>query len=150
MADLRFRQAVSAVACAAATAQTLIQFKAPTNQRVVIREISISFAGTTNTDAPALVQLMRQTTAGTASTSTTLVPIDDDLTETIQTVSNITYTVEPTYGGIIAAWYVHQQTGIVVPLSTIRPIVIKGGGRVGLVVTAGATVNASAYIEADE
>ena len=149
MADLRFRQVVTNVSCTGAAAQTLIQLKAPTNQRMVIREIGVSFAGTTNTDAPALVRLMRQTTAGTSSTGTPAV-IDDDLTETLQTVANITYTVEPTYGAVLASWYVHQQTGIIVPLSTIRPIVIKGGGRVGLVVTAGATVSASAYIEADE
>lgn len=149
MADLRFRQTFSAVSCTAATVKTVAQVKAPTNQRVVIREISISFQGTTNTDAPALVQLLRQTTAGTM-TAGTPVAVDDDNTETIQSTTQYNATVEPTAGNILAEWYVHQQTGIIVPLSTIKPICIKGGGRIGLRVTAGATVSSAGYLECEE
>lgn len=148
MADLRFRQVVTNVS-SGTTALTLIQFLAPTNQRVVIREVGISFAGTSNTNAPVLVQLMRQTTAGTKSAGSP-VPVDSDTAETIQTAASITYTVEPTYGAILASWYVHPQTGIVIPMSTIRPPVIAGAGRVGFVVTAANTVSVSAYLEAEE
>jgi hypothetical protein len=72
---------------------------------------------------------------------------DDSLPETIQSTSRITVTVEPTTGVSDGDWYVHPQTGVVIPL---KNIVIKGGGRLGLIVTAAVSVNASAYLECEE
>jgi hypothetical protein len=148
MADLVAVQQVTNVSIGTSQV-TLIQIKAPTNQRVKITEISVSFAGTTNTNAPIQVQGMIQTTAGTASAGTPK-PTDGDVQETIQTSTQITFTGEPTYSSILRSWYVHPQTGIVVPLSLKKPIVLKGGTYFGLVVLAANAVAGSAYIEFEE
>ena len=148
MADLVAVQRVSLVA-SGTSAQTYIQLNAPTNQRVKLKEVGISFAGTVNTNAPVNVQLVIQTTAGTASAGTP-VATDGDVAETIQATTRVTFTAEPTYAGVLREWNVHPQTGIIVPLPLAKPPVLKGGTRVGLVVTAGVTVNASAYIEWEE
>jgi hypothetical protein len=148
MADLAAIQQVTNVSIGTSQV-TLVQIKAPTNQRVKITEISISFAGTTNTNAPVQVQGMIQTTAGTASAGTPK-PIDGDIQETIQTTTQITFTAEPTYSNILRTWYVHPQTGITIPLSLIKPIVLKGGTYFGLVVLAANAVAGSAYIAFEE
>ena len=149
MADLRAVQSVSAVSLSAAAAQTLIQLLAPTNQRVKLCEIGISFNGTVNTAVPVLVQLMLQTTAGTRTTGSPITEDGDDA-ETIQTVTGITFTVEPTYSSILRQWYVHPQTGAVLPLPIQRPITVKGAQRIALVANAPAAVSGSAYIEFEE
>jgi len=149
MADLRFRQIVTGVTLAGTTEQTLIQLLAPTNQRVKLTELSVSFKGTSNTDAPVQVRLMVQTSAGTASSGTPAL-IDADMAETIQTASRITFTVEPSYSTVIGTWQVHPQTGLILPMSTIKPPVIKGGTRMALVALAPTTVTCSAYLECEE
>src|SRR6185369_17836172 len=121
-------QIVTGVTLAGTTEQTLIQLLAPTNQRVKLTELSVSFKGTSNTDAPVQVRLMVQTSAGTASSGTPAL-IDADMAETIQTASRITFTVEPSYSTVIGTWQVHPQTGLILPMSTIKPPVIKGGTR---------------------
>lgn len=150
MADLRFRQIVTGVSLVGAAEQTLIQLLAPTNQRVKLTEMSVSFKGTSNTDAPVQVRLVVQTAAGTASAGT-LSLIDADIGETIQTASRITFTVEPSSpGAVIGTWQVHPQTGLIIPFSTIRPPIIKGGTRLALVALAPTTVTCSAYMECEE
>lgn len=130
---------------ASGTAQkTLLQITAPANQRVRIRELSVSFQGVSNTAAPVNVLLMIQT-GGTASTGT-LAPLDGDIAETIQTAGKITFTVEPAYSTVLGEYNVHPQTGIVIPLD----ITLKGGQIAGITVLAGATVPVSAYLKIEE
>jgi hypothetical protein len=148
MADL-VAVARSGAVSISTSALTLIQIKAPGNQRVKITQISVNFQGTVNTNAPVLVQCMIQTTAGTAS-STTPLPTDGDVQETIQTTAQKTFTVEPTYSSILREWYVHPQTSVLAPESLKKPIVLKGGQYFGITVTAGVAVTGSAYIEFEE
>ena len=63
------------VALVAATAKTVLQLATPSTRRAKIKEITVSFKGVTSSDVPVLIRLQRQTTAGTA-TSTTPVPED--------------------------------------------------------------------------
>lgn len=127
------------------SAITLLQIVAATNTRVVVRSISVSFAGTSPTAAPILVDVLRQTTAGTM-TSLTIVKEPNLGSETLQTSAQHTATVEPTAGDVVAREYVHPQTGVIFS----EPIVVLGGTRLGVRVTAAASTSAVVRVEFEE
>lgn len=132
--------------------KTLVQLVAPTNQKVVVKEISISFNGVSNTATPILVEVVRQTSAGTITNTTTLRKSDPDNQETIQSTCKDTATAEPTDSGDVPLQeYVHPQTGFLWADDSNPPkIMINGGGRLGIRVTAAASVSASVRIMAEE
>src|SRR5687768_9105276 len=103
--------------------KTLLQVVAPTNQRVKIKEIGIGFHGISNTAEPILIQLMRQSTAGTMS-ALTLVKEDDTTPESIQSTAQHTATVEPTAGDVIRTWTIHPQTSMVYQLPLGDEIIV--------------------------
>lgn len=118
---------------------THLQVVAPTNQRVQIYEISVSFNGVDATDTQALVEVLRQTDAGTASAGT-LVKMDSGTNETLQTTAQITFTVEPTPGDIILREWVHLQGGY-----TWRGVItVPGGTRLAVRTTT--TTDAAACV----
>lgn len=132
---------------------TMVQLLAATNQRVAMREMSCSFNGVSNTATPILVEVVRQTSAGTMTNTTTLRKVDPDLSETIQTTCHDTATVEPTDSGDVPiAEYVHPQTGFLWQPGSmgVDEIIIPGGGRLGLRVTAGTSVNANVRLKGEE
>lgn len=129
--------------------KTLLQLLAATNHAIEIIEIGIGFHGTSNTGEPILVNFMKQTTAGTM-TALTLVKGDDSVADSFDTSASHTATAEPTAGDVLRSWPVHPQTGLVWQAHDKAPIVIKQGDRGGLTVTAGASVNADAYIVFEE
>jgi hypothetical protein len=133
---------VTGVALAAATAKTLLQLVAPTNQRLALLELCVSFAGVSNTDQPVLVELLYQSTAGTSSA---LTPVQETPvgTETLQATALQTFTAEPTTGGIVRRWTVHPQSGLVLPM--MPELRIGGGQRLGLRCTAAQIQSATAY-----
>lgn len=131
--------------------KTLLQLTAPTNQKVAIKEISISFDGVSNTATPILVEVVRQTSAGTITNTTTLRKIDPDMQETIQTACKDTATAEPTDSGDVPMQeLVHPQTGFLWQAPFGGELMINGGGRLGIRVTAGTSVNASVRVVAEE
>ena len=121
--------------------KTLIQLVAAANHRTLVKEFSIAFDGTSNTAAPILVEVARQTTAGTM-TSLTPVKIDADADETLQTTAQHTATAEPTEGDVIMRENVHPQGGYTWQAPFGGELVVNGGDRLGIAVTAAATVNA--------
>ena len=134
--------------------KTLLQLVTPANQCVVIKEVSISFAGTSPTAAPIEVNLVWQTSAGTM---TALTPLNETLGsgETIQCTAQRDATAEPTTTNVIRTWYVHPQLGLLwVPTMPWDEIIIRPGGsarRMGLmVITPGASVSTTAYIRFEE
>lgn len=129
--------------------KTLLQLLAAANHAIEIIEVGIGFHGTTNTAEPILVKLSKQTTAGTM-TALTLVKADDAVADAFDTSAQHTATVEPTAGDDLRAWTVHPQTGLVWQAHDKAPVIIKQGDRVGLTVTAAASVNADAYIVFEE
>ena len=139
----------SEVALAAATAKTVVQLTAPSNQRVKILGWGVYFDGTSTTAEPAQVTLSRQSTAGTM-TSLTPVPLDDSLAETLQTTAQHTATVEPTTGAAIDMAEVHPQGGYEVIYPQGQERLVGGGDRVGLVCTAPANVNVRAKLIFEE
>lgn len=134
---------------AAATAETIIQLVAPANHRLKILEWGIFFDGTSSTAEPVQVELLRQSTAGTAS-ALTIVKWDDSYDETLQATAQQDFTAEPTAGDILEIKEIHPQTGYekIYPLG--QEMIVKGGGRIGLRATAPATVNCRAYIKYEE
>lgn len=148
MAGVGFKATKSAIATGSSL-KTLVQIVAAANHAVKISEISISFAGTSNTATPILVQISRQTTAGTM-TSLTPVKDPDDSGETLQTTAQHTATSEPTTTDVLMEEYVHPQTGYCWQAPFGKEIKIGGGDRLGIRVTAAADVNATARVVGEE
>jgi len=129
--------------------KTLIQLIAADNHAVAVIEFGVSFDGTSNTDTPILVQLIRQTDAGTMS-SLTPVKADDSNGDTLDTSAQHTATAEPTSGDILESYRVHPQTGIVKAFNRDTELIVGAGDRLGLVVTAAVSVTAEAFIKFEE
>lgn len=140
MAGNRFK-AVTGQITTGTSAKTLLQIVAATNQKVLIDEISISFNGVSNTAEPIKVDVLRQTTAGTMS-ALTMVKDPDDWAETMQTTAQHTSTSEPTAGDVLMSEHVHPQQGWTWQAPFGRAIAIGGGDRLGIRVTAAASVSA--------
>jgi hypothetical protein len=129
--------------------KTLLQLVAATNHAIAIIELGISFHGTSNTAEPILCQLMRQTTAGTMSAASVRAA-DDSIGDTFDTTGQHTATAEPTASDVLRAWSVHPQTGLVWQAHDLAPVIVGAGDRIGLTVTAGASVNADCYLVFEE
>jgi len=129
-------------ALAAATAKTLIQYVPPANQDGMILSFSVEFRGDANSEVPHLVELYRQSTAGTSSANTPQ-PLDDGWSGTLQSTARDTITVEPTTGVRVGAWYVHPQAGIIKEYAR-GDLMVVGGARLGLRVTTDSGVTAVA------
>lgn len=149
MAGVGLKATKSAVA-SGTSVKTIIQGVAASNHRVLLKGWSIKFDGVTASAVPVLVELLRQSTAGTMS-SLTPVKLNDSDDETLQTTFQHTATVEPTAGDILESHYIHPQGGsfdVYYPAGSEPPI--KGGGRIGIRVTAAVTVNVSATMSCEE
>lgn len=130
-------------------AKTLLQLVAASNHRIALLGFSISFDGVASDAAPIQVDILRQTTAGTMSSAT---PVKEDpgCDETIQTTAQKNATAEPTAGDVLRRYQVHPQVGIEIKFGADEEIIIPGGGRLGLRVTAAATVNALGHMTFEE
>ena len=144
MAGIHISAVTAAITLTSATAKTILQLVAATNQRVVVNGFSVSFAGNSGTAVPVKVRILRQTTAGTMSSLTpkALQPI----TETIQTTAQHTATAEPTAGDVLRTFHIHPQTGGFPPFRCEIP----GGGRLGMECTAPAGVDVIGEFMAEE
>jgi hypothetical protein len=148
MAGCRFRGTVSGVSTGTSL-KTILQIVAASNHAVMIDEISVSFQGTSNTASPILVKVARNTSAGTMS-ALTLAKDPDDWGETMQTTAQHTATAEPTEGTVILEEYVHPQTGYTWQAPHGKAIKIGGGDRLGISVTAGASVSCAVRCTGEE
>ncbi len=149
MAGVRFR-AVSAQISTGTSVKTLVQIVAASNHRTLVDEIHIAFEGTTSTDAPIFVRILKQTTAGTMSSLTLVKKCAGD-DETLQTTALHTATVEPTAGDVYFSTFVHPQGGrLSLVLPREKAFQIVGGQRLGVEVTASAAVDALVTIEGEE
>jgi hypothetical protein len=140
------------VSLTAATAKTALQIVAASNHRVKVTGFAIFFKGTSATDTPVKYRILRQTTAGTMTAGTAgthLSKNNDADDETVQTTVQHTATAEPTAGDVLEFGEIHPQTGArwFYPLG--QEIIIKGGGRVGVELTAaqGQTVVVTADLD---
>ena len=155
MARLTGNCSINATALVAATAQTMIQMVAPTNQRGAVNGVKVSFDGTNSANTPATVKVARNTTAGTAS-NTAVAPIKrnepNGVSETLQFTYQTVFTVEPTLGVIVDTFLLAVFGGTFAqayaPYSS--EIMIPGGTRLGFQVTAAQVVNTSVSVDYEE
>lgn len=150
MAGVGFSAVTGEVATGSGSAKTLIQVVAASNHALEIDKIEISFDGTSSTAEPIKVDILRQTTAGTMSSLTPVKYPADDYDETLQVTAQHTATVEPTAGDIIDSFEVHPQLGKETIYAYAEKIKVGGGDRLGVRVTAGASVNAIVTIKGKE
>jgi hypothetical protein len=138
------------VALSAATAKTVIQVIAASNHRGKILGFAVSFDGITPTAEPVVVELLRQTTAGTVTSLTGVLVAPSGADETIQTTGGYNATAEPTAGDVLRRIEVHPQSGYEVLFPFGQEPTIPGGGRVGIRCTAPAAVNVVGSITIEE
>lgn len=124
--------------------QTVLQIQAPSNQRIAINEWQLSLQGTDSSHAPVKVQVVRQTDAGSGSSSVTPVKINSADDETPQATVIRNPTGEPTTTDIIDEVFVPPNGGIYTwgPGNT-GSLIVKGAERIGFRIVAG---NANDYV----
>lgn len=138
--------------------KTLIQLLAATNVRFVVDEWSLSFNGTSNTTAPFLTEVLRQTSAGTGLNAITLAKKNPSDQETLQTsgqygILAAVNTVEPTDAGqaaIMHSEFIHPQQGYAWRARAGLELVGQGATRMGIRTTAGTSYNAAGYLSCTE
>lgn len=129
------------VAMVAATPKTVLQIKAPANQRVILSMLSITGkqpAG--GTDTPVKVRLTRSTAnfgTGTGATPGKNNPSDP---ETIQSVVASNFSVEPTSPTDTGLWWeVQPQSGMISFYPPDLRVEIPGGQSINVEITSVAT-----------
>lgn len=146
MAGKKFRITNTAIALVAAVAKTLIQVLAGANNKTVIPHIEISFDGAA-ADGPALVTVLRQTTApGTPGTAPTVVEMPNGDVGTLQVAASTGGGTEPTASDVYWRNYLTPSGRHVIP----GPFEIVGADRLGVTVTAQVGVNAGCTIPGEE
>jgi len=138
-----------AIVVAAATAETLLQIVAPTNIRVVLIGYGIGGTGTSNTETPGIVNVQRQTSAGTSSAQTPL-QLQDTITEALQSTGRDLFTVEPSLGDLLRRHTVHPQAALDLRDSFSREIILGSAGRLGISVTYAQAQTLEAYMDFEE
>jgi hypothetical protein len=152
MAGLKLFVNSGEVAFVAATAKTALQIKAPTNQRLLLKQVRIMGkqpAG--GTDTPVKVRLTRSTAnfgTGTADTPGKLNPSNG---ETVQSTAASNFTVEPTSPTDSGLWWeVQPQTGVIEFEPITDPIEIPGGQSIQCEITSVATPTLLVTFEYEE
>lgn len=133
------------VALVASTAKTVLQLVAPTNQRLFVFRWGIFFDSVA-AGAGVLVKLVRQTSAGTA-TSVTLVRLGPIAgSETLQSTAFYNASAEPTTTDTLDI----VQGAIDVFRPQGNELIVPGGGRIAILCTANVAVNCVAKFEYNE
>lgn len=149
MADLQFTLRGAEIAAVAATAKTICRVSAPANQRLKLLGWGVYFDGTSSSNQPVVVQLVRPTSDGTMSAAT-LIKKDSGQGETIQSSGAVNATAEPSIGDIIQDVNIHPQSGYEKTYGLGQEVIVPGGGRLGIRVTAPETVNVIPYMDFEE
>lgn len=98
------------VTLTASSTKTQLAYQAGADHSALLKKVGISFDGVTATDPVLRVDLLRQTTAGTATTGS-LVPIDGNAEAGIGVVKH-SHSAEPTAGDILDSWYITPAGGL--------------------------------------
>ena len=136
----------SAVSVAAGTTQTLVQaVAADANTPLTVVQMSVSFKDPTSSDTEVLVEMLRQSTAGTSS-ALTPVTYREQSSASARFTALQTFTAEPTAGNILDSWYVLPYGGLFViqyPLEREPTCTTRVGVRITTVASQAQTVSAS-------
>jgi hypothetical protein len=141
MAGVLFHGNSGEVALVAATAKTVYQIKAASNQRVLVvalRLLGKQPAG--GTDTPIKVRMTRSTANFGTGTAVTLGKNDPGDAETLQTTAAANFTVEPTSPTDSGLWWeIQPQSGVIEFLPPGLEIKIPGGQAVNFECTSTGT-----------
>lgn len=151
MALLRFNVNSGETTLVANTPKTILQIKAPANQRVLIRALRFfgkQAAG--GTDVPCKVRMTRSTAAFGTSSAATIGKVNPGDPETIQSTAFATFTAEPTSTDAGLWWELQPQTGVEEFLPDNRPIMIPGGQSVQFEATSSGTPVLNFQAECEE
>lgn len=110
---------------------TVLQVLAPANHRVKLKKFSLGFRGTTVTNAPLTVQLVKQSTAGAGGSSVTPRNVNA-VAETVQSTAISGPTTEPTLTEVWESWTIHPQLNGGFQLPMCEEYIVPGSGRVAL------------------
>ena len=152
MAGVKWTAVPTAAFATGTSRKTILQVLAASNHRALVKEWGISFAGVTNTAVPILVELVVQSTAGSSGDSLTVQKrnTSDDETLQITALSNIDGSTAPTDTRVVWVGYVHPQGGRDWQAPWGEEWPVKGGERLGVVVTAVEDVNVVPYMHGEE
>lgn len=143
---------VTAEAVSASAVETIIQLVASTSKPIRLSRWGISFNGTSVTDQPVRVELMRLTSDGTSSL---FVPKKmDPNSEASLAAARTAHTAEPAPADVLEVHYVTPAGGNLIEVYSPgypdeRPIVAPNG-RIGIRVLAVNAVNANAFMIFEE
>lgn len=140
----------ASVSVTSGAAKTLIQLVTPATRKAAVVEGSISFNSIAATDVPASVELLIQTTAGTA-TSITPDPDDPGMPAALVTAQHA-FSAEPTASTIRRNWFVPVVGGLLIwQLPLDRELILAVSTRIGLRVTIPtSTISVRAYLVHEE
>lgn len=148
MAGILFQGATGSVSMTAGTPKTVLSIRSASNQRVLIKEISISGqAAASGTDAPYLIEFLKGTGTTGTGTSLTLAKCDPNAQETLNTTAVSNFTSEPTATTLGYSFTIQPQSGefkYIVPITS--PWIVSAGaastvGNFNIRVTSPATAS---------
>ena len=148
MARLEGSARPASEAVAAATVETLIQLLTVANHIAALLGYGVGSAGTSNTQAPGVVDILRQTTAGTG-VALTLRKLQTQ-TETLLTTALDSFTAEPTAGDLLRTHTLHPQAAFDIRDAFSREITIGGAGRLALRANFADAQTLDAYMDFEE
>lgn len=149
---MRIRAAAGKTTVVAASSITLVQVLTGANNQALLTEFGISFNGIDSVAEPIEVQLVVQTSAGTASVLSPVL-VERPNSGSIQTSAQDTFTAEPTTTDILHRVFVHPQSGYVYTVPDPQAFKLPGGLRLAVRIVTPAsvgTLSALAYIELEE
>lgn len=141
----KYTASADGVALSAGVAKTVVNIATPSTIRARVTGVQVSFDGVTAGNVPALVELMRQTSAGTV-TAVTPVPSDSAAPASLATAGK-NASAEPTGTTVIKSFKLSPNGGTAfVPLQGTDMITVPVSGFFGIRVTAANVVNVNAEI----
>jgi hypothetical protein len=153
MAGLYGAATVGATSVTGGTPLTILSLVAPTNQRLRITELEISFDGTNSANTPASITCARVSGGTYTNTAVAPVKINDStaVAETLQASFKTVCTVQPTIGDILRRLTIPVFGGtVVIPMPPGQEDYVVGGTQYGVTVSAAQTVNCQVTIRYEE
>ncbi len=149
MARLEGSARIASEAVSAATVETLIQLLTVANHRAALLGYGVGGSGTSNTQQPGIIDILRQTTLGTGS-ALTLRRLQDTIAEALLTTAVSQYTVEPTPGDLLRSHTLHPQAAFDIRDAFSREIIIGGAGRLAIRADFADAQTLEAYMDFEE
>lgn len=139
MSGVRGFMEVSGLTVTATETLTLIQLVAATDHPIAILGWSVGFNSIAAADEPIAVQLLIQTTAGTAAGGTTIRQRDRTQSVTFDTNGQLgDFSAEPTPSDQFPVKMVHPSSGYEIWYPEKKAIVVASAERIGLRIISGA------------